>query len=67
MQKAVNESVTGNASEEEEYAAYRRVGRRQRFRTQKDAMYGSRGDNGGRVPADRAMVLAGSTRRVWER
>jgi ferredoxin len=67
VQDAVNDSV-GASSSEDEYAAYQRVGRRARARGRKDpAGYGARGANGGRVPADRALVLAGAGRRVWER
>lgn len=67
MKQSVQSSVTGSFSEDE-YDAYARVGKRKRAkRRANDGVYGARGENGGKVPADRAIVLSGGGRKVWER
>lgn len=65
MYASMDEAVTGGP--EDEYSGYQRVGRRQRTRRPDSGSYGARGDNGGRVPADRALVPAAVARRRWER
>jgi ferredoxin/DnaJ-domain-containing protein 1 len=69
MKQSVESSVTGSMSEDE-YDGYRKVGKRKRYKQKREAsgVYGSRGDNGGRVPADRAIVPAAlGQKKVWER
>ena len=67
MEDAVYGSPSYGSSEEgEEYGAYRRVGRRQRGAARRPG-YGSRGMEGGKVSADRALVPVAAARRVWER
>ena len=66
MAAAMEETVSGSASEDE-YSGYQRVGRRRRARQPDAGSYGARGDNGGRVPADRALVPAAVARRRWEK
>jgi len=69
MKQSVESSVTGSMSEDE-YDGYRKVGKRKRDKQKREAsgVYGSRGDNGGRVPADRAIVPAAlGQKKVWER
>ena len=57
-----------SSSEEDEYSGYQRVGRRRRTRTRRDdGNYGARGENGGRVPAERALVPVAVGRRAWEK
>jgi len=58
---------SASSSEEDEYAGYQRVGRRRRSRTRDSENYGARGDNGGRVPAERALVRVAVSRRPWEK
>lgn len=58
----------GSESEEDEYANYQRVGRRRRTRMPDASGYGARGDNGGKVPTERALVPAALGKRaVWEK
>lgn len=64
MYASMDEVVSGG---EDEYSGYQRVGRRKRSRTPDSGSYGTRGDNGGRVPAERALVPAAIARRKWER
>jgi ferredoxin len=65
---SMSETVDGSySSSEDEYAGYKKVGRRRRSRRPDVDTYGSRGDNGGRVPPDRALVPVVASRRVWER
>lgn len=66
LKQSMESSVMGSMSDEE-YDSYRRVGKRKRTRRRDGDMYGSRGDNGGRVPSDRAIVPAAVGKRVWER
>jgi ferredoxin len=61
---AINSSAS---CEEDEYSGYQRVGRRRRNRTRDGENYGARGDNGGRVPAERALVPVAVGRREWEK
>ena len=65
MYQAMEANVSG--SEEDEYSGYRRVGRRRRAQRPETGSYGARGDNGGRVPQERALVPAAVGRRTWER
>ncbi|KAG7671360.1 hypothetical protein Ndes2526B_g02141 [Nannochloris sp. 'desiccata'] len=58
---------SASSSEEDEYSGYQRVGRRRRSRTRDGENYGARGDNGGRVPAERALVPVAVGRRAWEK
>lgn len=67
---SMDATVNGNISssdEEDSMMGYRRVGKRRRARRMESSGYGARGDNGGRVPADRALVPAAMGRKVWER
>lgn len=67
MYAAMDAQVSGSSSEEE-YSGYQRVGRRRRVRQkERSSSYGARGDNGGRVPADRALVPVAARSKVWER
>ena len=66
MEEAVYGSPSYGSSGEEEYGAYRRVGRRQRAAARRPGS-GSRGQEGGKVLADRALVPVAAARRVWER
>lgn len=67
MYASMDEAVYGSSSEDDEFAGYQRVGRRKRAMRPDAGTYGARGANGGRVPADRALVPAAVGRRVWER
>ena len=58
--------VSSNASDDE-YAYYRKVGRRKRGRRAVEGSFGARGQNGGKVPLDRALVPAAATRQPWHR
>ena len=67
MKQSVQSSVSGSMSEDE-YEAYARVGKRKRARKPaEDGTYGARGENGGKVPANRAIVVSGGGKKVWER
>ena len=67
MKQSVQSSVTGSLSEDE-YEAYARVGKRKRAkRPTDDGTYGARGENGGKVPANRAIVVSSGGKKVWER
>jgi hypothetical protein len=66
MQEAMQSTVMGSMSEDE-YESYQRVGKRKRRRRRDLDTYGSRGDNGGKVPSSRAIVPAAISRKVWER
>ena len=67
MKQSVQSSVSGSMSEDE-YDAYARVGKRKRARKPaEDGTYGARGENGGKVPANRAIVVSGGGKKVWER
>jgi ferredoxin len=67
MKQSVQSSVTGSLSDDE-YEAYARVGKRKRTkRRTEDGTYGARGMNGGKVPAERAIVVSAGGRKVWER
>ena len=63
--QSMDEIVSGSV--DDEYSGYQRVGRRKRTRKPDSGSYGARGENGGRVPADRALVPAAVGRRRWER
>ncbi len=66
MKQQVQSSVTGSLSEDE-YEAYARVGKRKRAKQRtENGTYGARGENGGKVPAERSIVLSGG-RKVWQR
>jgi curved DNA-binding protein CbpA len=61
-------SYSASSSEEDEFNRYQRVGRRRRSRTRDGENYGSRGDNGGRVPSERALVpVSSGGRRAWQK
>lgn len=66
MQQAMQSSVSGSMSDDE-YDSYQRVGKRKRFRRRDTDAYGSRGENGGRVPSNRAIVPAAIGKKTWER
>lgn len=66
MQSAMEASVYGSMSEDE-YESYIRVGKRKRNKRRDMDAYGSRGENGGRVPSNRAIVPAAVGRKQWER
>jgi ferredoxin len=58
---------SASSSEDDEFSRYQRVGRRRRSRTRDGENYGARGDNGGRVPSERALVPVAASRRAWEK
>lgn len=58
-------SVLGSMDDGGEYAQYRMVGRRKRGKQAVDGVFGARGMNGGKVPLERALVLAASTKQPW--
>lgn len=58
-------SVSGSESEDE-YSAYKRVGKRRRSR-QPSTSYGARGQQGGYVPRERSLVPVAAAKKTWER
>lgn len=65
---AAAEASTGGGSSEDELASYRRVGKRRRNRRPYPEAYGARGENGGGVPAERALVpVSASSSKPWQR
>jgi len=67
MYAEMGSQVSGGSFSEDEYSGYQRLGRRRRAVRRESGFYGSRGDNGGMVPADRALVPGATGRNTWER
>lgn len=67
VQGSILGSMGASYASDDEYAGYSKVGRRQRARRRVTGNYGARGEAGGKVPRERALVPAGAALRPWRR